>query len=162
MFEENFKNRKADFNKLVEYGFVLKNKQYIYQTDIMDDKFTLFVYVDSNGDVSTSMIEKDFNEEYTLYKVERASGSFVGSVRLAVDTILKDISAKCYKKSLYRYPQTELVIKYIKDKYNGELEFLWEKYLDYAVVRNKDNEKWYILIAPIPRNKLIKGTQGDV
>ena len=46
------------------------------------------------------------------------------------------------------------VIKYIKEKYHDDLEFLWEKFPNDAIWRNKQNNKWYGLILTIDENKL--------
>ena len=50
--------------------------------------------------------------------------------------------------------QAKKLIEYIKLKYNNELEFLWEKYPQNAIVRRKDNAKWYALFLTIPKQKL--------
>ena len=50
--------------------------------------------------------------------------------------------------------KTNQIINYVKDKYHDELEFLWEKYDDCAVVRNKDNKKWYLLFIIVDESKL--------
>ena len=46
------------------------------------------------------------------------------------------------------------MIEYIKNKYNDELEFLWEKFPNNAIFRRKDNKKWYAVLLTIPLNKL--------
>lgn len=53
-------------------------------------------------------------------------------------------------KSLYG----KKIIKYIKDKYNDELEYLWAKIPDCAIFRRKDNKKWYGLMLNVQRNKI--------
>ena len=46
------------------------------------------------------------------------------------------------------------VIKYIKEKYNDEPEFLWEKFAGNAIVRRKDNLKWYAAFLSVSKQKL--------
>ena len=48
----------------------------------------------------------------------------------------------------------EEVFGYIHNKYGSEIEYLWQRYPNYAVFRHKDNQKWYVLVMDIPRYKL--------
>ncbi len=48
----------------------------------------------------------------------------------------------------------EDVFGYVRNKYGSEIEYLWQRYPDYAVFRHKDNRKWYGLVMDIPRYKL--------
>lgn len=48
---------------------------------------------------------------------------------------------------------------YIKERYNVEAEFPWEKYDDNAVFRHLDNRKWFALIMDVSRDKL--GLEGE-
>lgn len=51
--------------------------------------------------------------------------------------------------------QINKIVQYIKDKYNAEPEFLWKKFPEYAVFRNKDNSKWFgIIMHKISKEKL--------
>lgn len=57
-------------------------------------------------------------------------------------------------KKVFKNKQTKEIINYIKDKYNNELEFLWEKFDNNAIVRRIDNKKWYGLFGIISLDKL--------
>ena len=48
---------------------------------------------------------------------------------------------------------TKIVIKYIKEQYGDNLEFLWEKYPSTAVFRRKDTKKWYCIFMPVSKDK---------
>ena len=50
------------------------------------------------------------------------------------------------------------ILKYVKDKYDSEPEYLWRRFPDYVVFRHEDNRKWYALIMDVHRDKL--GLQG--
>lgn len=47
----------------------------------------------------------------------------------------------------------------IKKKYGADAEYPWLRYPDYAVFRHADNQKWFALIADVPREKL--GAPGE-
>ena len=144
MLENLFKNAKVDFKKLVKYGFVKENDHYSFSTDIIDNQFTLKIWLDKlhlQTDIKTALVKKK-KKEYE-------------------DTLV-DIKEKCFEKHIFKNQQTQDVIKYIKDKYDDEFEFLWEKSPNNAISRRKDNKKWYIALLTIPGNKLNIDTEGDI
>lgn len=59
----------------------------------------------------------------------------------------------------FKSAQAIEIINYIKEKYDGDLEFLWENSPDAAIWRNKANKKWYGIIMTISENKL--GLKSD-
>lgn len=60
---------------------------------------------------------------------------------------------------IFKSKQSKQIIKYVKEKYNDELEFLWIKFSKYAIFRHKENKKWYALLVALEENKL--GIVGD-
>lgn len=158
MFEELFVKRKANFRKLVEYGFATMQDSFVYTVRILEDSFALSVFIDNKGKVDTRLLELDTDEEYVLYKTD-AQGSFVGSVRLAIESVLKDISDNCFESLGFRSECTAKVVEYVKEKYNRELEFLWDDTPDTAIWRRADNKKWFGIIQTIPVKKL--GVESD-
>lgn len=158
MLEELFVKRKANFRKLAEYGFATVKDCFVYTVRILEDSFALSVFIDNKGKVDTRLLELDTDEEYVLYKTD-AQGSFVGSVRLAIESVLKDISDNCFDTSAFRLEYTAKVVEYVKEKYNRELEFLWDDTPDTAIWRRPDNKKWFGIIQTIPMKKL--GVESD-
>lgn len=53
----------------------------------------------------------------------------------------------------------ESVFLYVKEQYGTEPEYLWRKHPQYAVLRRRDNNKWYAIVLNVPKNKL--GLSGD-
>lgn len=53
----------------------------------------------------------------------------------------------------------EDVIKYIKKKYQADLEHLWKSYPDYIIFRHDDNNKWFAAVMDVDRDKL--GLSGE-
>ena len=54
------------------------------------------------------------------------------------------------------------VLRYALKRYGTEAEHLWLKFPEYAVLRHKDNKKWYALIMDVPREKLGLSGGGNV
>ena len=50
--------------------------------------------------------------------------------------------------------EQQAVFDYIRKKYKVLPEHPWRRYPDYAVFRHADNNKWFVLSATVPRNKL--------
>ena len=60
---------------------------------------------------------------------------------------------KCTNPNIFKEKQSKEIMSYISEKYNDNLEFLWEKYDNNAIWRNKQNSKWYGLLT-ITEDKL--------
>jgi len=153
MFEDIFLRRKLNINKLINYGFQSKGSDWVYDTAIMNDAYTLHISVLKNGSIDTDLIENETNEPYVLYKTN-ASGAFVGEIRAEIEDVLRRIAEECYEVSVFKAEQALKIIGYVRDTYGDELEFLWTKFPDNAVWRRKDNKKWYGAILTVSRNKL--------
>lgn len=59
----------------------------------------------------------------------------------------------------YQSRQTQEIIKYVHEKYGDELEFLWQKFSNNSIWRNKVNQKWYAVLLVVAKNKL--GIESD-
>ena len=152
MFEDIFQRKKVNIEKLESFGFV--NQGYwTYNRPIMNGEFSLIIKIDKKGNVDTDLIEIATNEPYILYKTN-SSGTYVGKVRSAIEAVLKEIAESCYDVGTFKSVQAQMLIEYVRNTYGDELEFLWQKFPDYAVWRRKDNKKWYAVILTIPKNKL--------
>lgn len=154
MTEIIFKNRKINTAKLLSFGFNEQNGYYLYSVSLIDRQMTMNVVVSSDGKISTEVIDNELSEEYRLHLVPDASGSFVGQVKTQYEAILEEISAKCFDMDVFKSNQAKEVISYIRNKYGDEFEFLWQKFPDNAIVRRKDNQKWYAALLTVSRRKL--------
>lgn len=148
-----FKYRKVNEAKLLEFGFKQEAEKYVYQRILSESGFLLKIQV-VNGQVTADVIDLSINEPYTLYLVENAAGSFVGSVRSQYKETLTEIAEKCCDIAVFKSEQTKELIAYVQKEYGDELEFLWKKFPGNAVWRRKDNKKWYAAILSVSRRKL--------
>lgn len=153
MFEDIFKRKKCNVEKMAVYGFFRKDRKWIYETNIIDGTFRLYVFIAENGDVDTNLIEIENGEPYVLYKTN-ASGTYVGEVRAAIQAVLIDIANVCYDLSIFKTNQAQMAIEYVRENYGDELEFLWTKFPDNAIWRRKDNQKWYGAILTVNGKKI--------
>lgn len=65
-------------------------------------------------------------------------------------------------QKIFKSELAQAVIKYVKEKYNGELEFLWEKFPQNAIWRNQRNRKWYGALLVVEKKKIGMSEEGEV
>ena len=150
---KKLRNKKIEYNKLIEYGFIKENDQYILKTKIYNNQFEAIINISDNKKHS-KLIDLANGDEYILVDIESATGEFVGNVKKEYENLLNDIIEKCTMPNIFKSEQSKYIIKYIKEKYNDDLEFLWKKFDEDAIWRNKVNNKWYGLILKIPKSKI--------
>lgn len=150
---KEFENRTIDYEKLLEYGFFKKDNMYFYESNIYDNHFKVAVEL-SKGKQTSKVIDLSMNEEYVLVDVQSSSGDFVGKIKEEYENIINDIIKECSTPNIFKSKQAKEVIKYVKEKYNDDLEYLWKKFPNNAVWRNKDNNKWYGALLILSESKL--------
>ena len=159
--DEIFKRAHVDFNKLEKYGFKKDKDDYIYSKTFMNGDFRADVSINKNEKVSGKIYDLKVDDEYINFRIEINQGTFVNSVREEYKEMLKDIRKKCFDTELFISPQANRITEYITKKYGDEPEFLWEKFPNYGVFRNKSNDKWYGIIMNIDKSK-IDADSGEV
>ena len=149
-----FQKAKVDFKKLIDYGFKQENNEYILTKRFKSLFFLAEIKVSKNGTVNGRVFDLEDNEEYNNFRIESQNGSFVNKVREEYKNILLDIKKNCFINDHFLLKETNKLTNYIKEKWAIDAEFLWEKYPDFAIFRNKKNHKWFALIARIEKSKL--------
>lgn len=147
------KNKELVYDKLLKYGFTNEKGEYTYKTIICNGQFEMCVTF-SKEQATSKLIDIANEDEYILIDIQETTGEFVGKVREEYEQKLQDIISNCTTPNIFKSSQAKEVIKYIKDKYNDDLEFLWKKFDNNAIWRNKTNNKWYGLLLTITANKL--------
>ena len=138
--DNELKNKTIDYDKLLKYGFTKENEMYLYKTKIYDEQFEMNVIVENNK-ITSKLIDLMNEEEYILVDIKDTAGEFVGKVREEYEKELQNIITKCTTQDIFKSEQAKEVIKYVKEKYNDDLEYLWNKFPENAVWRNKINNK---------------------
>lgn len=149
-----FKNKKADIKQLLSYGFIKREKNYIYSAKLVNDQLEMTVIITEAGKLSTEIRDTLSKELYIVHKVSNSYGCFVGKVREEHNRILSDIIKNCFDNDTFKSEYSKLVIEYVRKKYDDELQFLWKKFPDNAVFRRKDSNKWYAALLILQKYKL--------
>lgn len=147
------KNKIIDFNKLLQYGFINQDNEYVFKTKIYNEQFEMIVCFSEEQSIS-KLIDIANEYEYILVDIQDSTGEFVGKVREEYKNELQDIIKKCTNPNVFKSEQAKEIIKYVKEKYNDDLEYLWKKFPENAVWRNKINNKWYGALLVLSERKL--------
>ena len=158
---EIFKSYQFNKEKAHAYGFVENGEVWTYSFQILDGDFVMNVSITTDN-VSFQVFDQETGDLYPQVHMESMRGSFVGSVREACLEILYQIRKACFDVQDFICPQTKRIMAQVQEKYGNQLEYLWEKSPDTAVLRHEDNQKWYADVRRIPWDKLEKGREGLV
>ena len=158
---EIFKAYQFNSQKAKEYGFVENQGVWNHSLTILHGDFLMRVIV-VDGDLSFQVFDKETGDLYPQVHMESMRGTFVGTVREACLEVLYDIRKACFDVQDFIYPQTKRIMSRVQEKYENQLEYLWEKSPDTAILRHENNQKWYAVLMKISWDKLEKGREGLV
>jgi len=158
---EIFKAYQFKSKKAKEYGFVENQGVWTYSSTILQGDFLMMVTVE-DGDLSFQVYDQETGDLYPQVHMESMRGTFVGSVREACLEVLYDIRKACFDVQDFICPQTKRIMAVVQEKYGNQLEYLWEKSPDTAILRHEGNQKWYAVLMKISWDKLEKGREGLV
>ena len=158
---EIFKAYQFNSKKAKEYGFVENQGVWTFSSNVLQGDFLVRVIV-VDGDLSFQVYDQETGDLYPQVHMESMRGTFVGSVREACLEVLYDIRKSCFEVQEFLCPQTKRIMTHVHENYEDQLEYLWEKSPDTAVLRHDDNQKWYAVLMKISWEKLDKSREGQV
>ena len=158
---EIFKAYQFNKEKAHAYGFVENSGVWTYSCQILDGDFAMTVFITVDN-VRFQVFDQETGDLYPQVHMESMRGSFVGNVREACLEILYQIRKGCFDVQDFICPQTKRIMLHVQEKYENQLEYLWEKSPDTAVLRHEDNQKWYAVLMKISWEKLNKTQEGLV
>ena len=162
MPEGKIKNRKLNREKLLACGFCEAENAFRRETLLEDVNMRFEISVTAEGVVSARISDIDSGEEYVLHKVKQAEGAFVGRIRGIYESALEEITYNCFEPDVFKSEDAQFLLDYVSERYGDRLEFLWEKLSDNAVLRRKDNRKWYAAMLPVRGDRIGMDTMDIV
>ena len=156
---EIFKSYQFNQEKARAYGFLESSGVWTYSCQILQGDFFMIVSITTDN-VNFQVFDRETGDLYPQVHMESMRGSFVASVREACLEILYQIRKACFDVQNYICPQTKRIMAQVQEKYGNQLEYLWEKSPDTAVLRHEGNQKWYAVLMRISWDKLEKGREG--
>ena len=158
---EIFKAYQFNSKKAKEYGFIENQGVWTFSSTILQGDFLMIVTVE-DGVLALQVYDQETDDLYPQVHMESMRGTFVGTVRKACLEVLYGIRKACFEVEEFLCPQTKRIMALVQEKYGNQLEYLWEKSPDTAVLRHEDNQKWYAILMRIPWDRLDKGREGLV
>lgn len=156
-----FKAYEFNKKKAISFGFIEEDGIFKYSSLILEDDFRMIVSI-VDKEISFQVYDQETDDLYPQVHMESMRGSFVGGVREACLEVLYDIRKACFEVQEFLCPQTKRIMTLVQEKYENQLEYLWEKSPDTAVLRHEDNQKWYAVLMKISWEKLDKSREGHV
>ena len=115
MEEDIFKKCEIDFNKLIDYGFIIEKNIPTYRYTIPNKNLEIIITY-KNNKLKGKIIDKEINEEYLSYRIENQVGEFVNGVREEFIKILEEIRNNCCRSKYYIGDQANRISNLIKKK----------------------------------------------
>ncbi len=142
-----FDEYKIKKESLLDYGFVLKGKDYILEKALNDSLSVRFTFTGSS--FKTEVYDKETNELYLPFQVENNPGAYVSVIREEVEKIKKDILMHCFEANTLR----QEVISYVNKTYQVEVSYPFENDTVSGTFKNEKG-KWFGLLMKIPYRSL--------
>ena len=139
-------------DRLINFGFQFEENILFFRKNILNDTFRIEIKL-INKYFEVEVYDLDFNEVYSLFSVDSASGEIVTAIREEVKDVLEKIL--CLESVIY-----EDVLHYVKDQYNSTIVKPFKTNPDIkALVTPKG--KWYALFLDVEYSKLQKDSLVD-
>ena len=149
-----FAHLRARASTLEAFGFRRNGKSgWLYAEPIADASLECRVFISSKGVISEKVIDLGTGDEYSQHRMAEANGRFVGQVRDAVTSLLKRVAADCFERDVFKQEMSKALLEDVRERWQEELEFLWEDSPEYAVLRRTDTGKWYAVLMRLPKRK---------
>lgn len=142
------------------FGFRRNGRNgWLYAEPVAGSTLECRVSISPKGLISEKVIDLGTGDEYSQHRMADASGRFIGQVRESVTSLLKRIAAACFERDEFRMELSRALLEAVRERWQEELEFLWEDSPEYAVLRRTDTDKWYAVLMRLPKRKF--GLESD-
>ena len=146
---------------LQKFGFKKDFGRWTYSAPVANGALVCTITVDAGGMVTENTVDATTNEEYVQHRIAAASGKFVGGVRRDIMALMRRIADASFERDVFKTALARGIISFAETEWGEEPEFLWKNFPDYAVLRRKDTDKWYALVARLTADK-VGGNRKDI
>ncbi len=148
-----FERLRPDQRKLISYGFIKNQEDYVYRKDLGKDGMEAEVHVSVSGKVTGRVMDTFAEEEYIAVHLEGQQGSYTADIRKRYVDVLQDIAENCFHSVPFVSDQANRIDERIREKWQEEGDHPFEKYPDYVSYRYHGNQKWYALVMNVDGEK---------
>lgn len=150
--ERVFRDRKPVEEKLIPFGFVPGGSGFSYRAELMGGAFYAECELRPNGSVHVAVCGAG---EGAGDVPPLASSSFLArQLRKEFEEELWHVAECCFEPDVFKAASTQRVLEYVRTVYGDAPEHLWRRSPESAIVRRRDNAKWYAVFQAVPRLKL--------
>ena len=150
MREIQLYDRKMNEKELISYGFQKDGDDLSMMIRLRSFPFLAF-YTFRGNVLKCCLLDEATREEYELVDVFNRGYGYSRLVNVEYEEITKGILEKCTDKVP---SQAQRIIDHTTKRYGDALERLWIKFPDDAIIRKKENGKWYCLFMKVEGKKL--------
>ena len=141
-------------DKAEKYGFArAENGDMTYSSPLMDGELTCLITASEERQVKCIVIDSDTGDEYTPVRIDSYTGSYVGSVREELRTLITEIAHKCFSDVPFASDQANRIAALIESEYGVVPDRPFRKD-NGAVFRHKGSSKWFALEMYVKENSL--------
>ena len=158
---EFFRRMRVKHGALQKFGFRKDSGRCTYSAPVADGTLVCTIAVDAVGVVTENTVDATTNEEYVQHRIAAASGKFVGGVRRDIMALMRRIADACFERDVFKTALARGILSFAETEWGETPEFLWKNFPDYAVMRRKDTDKWYALLARLTADK-VGGKRDDL
>ena len=151
---EFFKRLKPDPAGLARFGFARNGSAWELSGPVAGGALVCRLSIGKGGKVVESVTDIATGDEYVQHRIAGTSGKFVGRVRQDVMNLMARVANECFSREVFKTGLARELIAFADAEWNEKPEFLWKQFPDYAVLRRKDTDKWYALIARLTADKI--------
>ena len=159
--KEFFRRLRVKRRTLPKFGFRKTSAGWTYSEPVANDALVCVITVDAKGAVTENTVDTATKEEYVQHRIAAASGKFVGGVRRDVMALMRRIADACFERDVFKTALARGILSFAETEWGETPEFLWKNFPDYAVLRRKDTDKWYALVARLTADK-VGGSKKDI
>ena len=158
---EFFRRMRVKRATLQKFGFKKESGVWTYSASVANGALVCTIAVDAGGMVTENTVDATTNEEYVQHHIAAASGKFVGGVRRDIMALMRRIADACFERDVFKTALARGILSFAETEWGETPEFLWKNFPDYAVMRRKDTDKWYALLARLTADK-VGGSKKDI
>ena len=158
---EFFRRMRVIRSTLEKFGFKKKSGVWTYSAPIASGALVCTLTVNAGGAVEEMTTDAATGDEYVQHRIAAASGKFVGGVRCEIMALMKRVADSCFERDVFKTDLARGIIAFAGSEWGEKPEFLWKNFPDYAVLRRKDTDKWYALVARLTADK-VGGNRKDI
>ena len=158
---EFFRRMRLKRATLQKFGFKKESGGWTYSAPIANGALVCTVTVNAGGAVEEMTTDAATGDEYVQHHIAAASGKFVGGVRRDIMALMRRIADACFERDVFKTALARGILSFAETEWGETPEFLWKNFPDYAVMRRKDTDKWYALLARLTADK-VGGSKKDI